>query len=76
MKIICLLSICDSNEKIGFVHGKSIFFIEVLDDHFIDKKVIFSEKMQDCYSPQFIHPSIIQVILRVWLIKMALLKTP
>jgi hypothetical protein len=38
-----LLSIYDSNES---MHGKSIFFIEVLDELrlFIDKKVIFSEK--------------------------------
>jgi hypothetical protein len=35
-----------SKESIGFVHGKSFFFIEVLDEIrlFIDKKVIFSEK--------------------------------
>jgi hypothetical protein len=32
--------ICNSNESIDFVHGKSKFFIEVLDelDFFIDKK--------------------------------------
>jgi hypothetical protein len=42
-----LLSIYDSNESIGFLHGKSFFFIEVLDELelFIDKKVIFDEKI-------------------------------
>jgi hypothetical protein len=41
-----LLSIYDSNESIDFVHGKSKFFIEVLDELelFIDKKVFFDEK--------------------------------
>jgi hypothetical protein len=41
-----LLSIYDRNESIDFVHGKSNFFIEVLDvlELFIDKKVIFDEK--------------------------------
>jgi hypothetical protein len=41
-----LLSIYDSNESIDFVHEKTKFFIEVLDELelFIDKKVIFDEK--------------------------------
>jgi hypothetical protein len=44
--LVFLLSINDSNESIDFVHGKSKFFIEVLDELelFIDKKVIFDEK--------------------------------
>jgi hypothetical protein len=39
-KILFLLSIYDSNESIDFVHGKSKFFIEILDELelFIDKK--------------------------------------
>jgi hypothetical protein len=42
IRLIFLLSIYDGNESIGFVHGKSIFFIEVLDELrlFNDKKVI------------------------------------
>jgi hypothetical protein len=41
-----LLSMCDSNESIDFVQGKSKFFIEVLNELelFTDKKVIFDEK--------------------------------
>jgi hypothetical protein len=41
-----LLSIYDSNESIDFMHGKSNFFIDVLDvlELFIDKKVICDEK--------------------------------
>jgi hypothetical protein len=42
LSIPILLSVYDSNESIDFVHGKSIFFIEVLDELelFIYKKVI------------------------------------
>jgi hypothetical protein len=42
-----LLSIYDINESIDFVHGKSQIFFEVLDklELFIDKKVIFDEKI-------------------------------
>jgi hypothetical protein len=41
-----LLSTYDSDESIGFVHGKYFFFIQVLDELrlFIDKKVILGEK--------------------------------
>jgi hypothetical protein len=41
-----LLLLYDSNDSIGFVHGKSnFFFIEILEELrlFIDKKVILSE---------------------------------
>jgi hypothetical protein len=41
----------DGNESIGFVHGKSNFFIEVLDELrlFIDEKMIFSEHFFMCF---------------------------
>jgi hypothetical protein len=42
-----LLSIYDSNERIGFVHGKSKFFFEFLDEVrlFIDKKETFGANL-------------------------------